>query len=157
MQVEEGEDAYVFTTMKHVEFFQNTFKFYLGDETPLDHWAVVHNGDNHPINRAICRELGIFHTPCYSHTLNLDMTDALTHSDADHPKGENPNNLWLPYINDAEQTMLDCKRQMKNRSILRTQTHLSPKLRIKQRWSGTFHMTERYNLIYDISYFSCCM
>jgi len=145
----EGEDACVFNKAKHVEFFENSFQYYLPDLENISDWAVVHIADNHPINQAISKILGIYDVGCYNHRLNLDVKEALTFRDADHHKGENPNNVWIGCIANANQTMKDCKIQMKGRSVLRSQTHLVPKIGIDQRWSGTFDMIGRHNRIYD--------
>ena len=139
----EGEDACIFTKEKHVEFFQQTFEYYLPNITNIKDWAVVHIADNHPINYAISKVLEIKNIGCYNHRLHLDVAQSLEH------RVGNPNNSIVEAIESCNNTMKDCKLQMKSRSVLRSKTDLVAKIGVTNRWSSTYNMIVRFNRIYN--------
>eukprot|EP00171_Calliarthron_tuberculosum_P002370 IDg2370t1 len=52
-------------------------------------------------------------------------------------------------IDSIHDTMKSCKTKLKNRALLRNISHLNPVLHNVTRWSSTYHMIKRFNLIRD--------
>lgn len=113
-------------------------------ETVLEDYGLPHEkfvflvGDNTNVNPALAKELNVYFIGCHSHTLNLAIQKKL-------------------FANDSVKKLINKVHRMMNKllttkrlAILRTRTHLTPKIKNVTRWTSTFEMIERYLEIHAV-------
>ena len=140
MGVEDGEDdpqhptsdeAVKFTAETHAEQIKDIFLNIF--ETDLSEWAISQGADNAPVNTKTAKLLGLPHTGCVNHKLNLHV-ELMVNNHQDLKE-------TLETVN---RTMKACKTKHKIGAYLRNLTYLRPITMNKTRWSGKIIMLKRF-------------
>eukprot|EP00171_Calliarthron_tuberculosum_P012024 IDg12024t1 len=126
-------EATEFDTATHINHLDEVFGFFKQD---VREWTVCSIADNCAVNKCIARGLRVPHVGCISHKLNLDVNSMVKDM---HDLANT--------IDKVHETMMNCKRRMTNRAMLRNLTQLAPIIHNETRWSGKYHMLRRFATI----------
>ena len=130
-----AEEAETFDAEIHLRHLEETFKYY---EQDVRRWAVCSIADNCPVNKRIASLLNIPHVGCMSHKVNSEVKFMVK-------MDKTLENI----IDSVHATMLNCKRRLTHRAMLKNLTDLAPLTPNETRWSGMKRMLCRFLDIRD--------
>lgn len=123
------DEATDFDADTHFQHLEEIFGYFNQD---VHDWAVCSIADKCAMNKRMARQLRVAHVSCMSNKQNLEVKNMV---------------LDMPELDDTiptvQETMLNCKRSVRNRAMLRNLMQLARIFHNKIRWSGTFQMLRR--------------